>query len=44
MILVEEPEKEKPLGRPKPKWAYKIKMDFVGDRIGQCGVDWSGSE
>jgi hypothetical protein len=40
-ILVEKPERKRPLGRPR--WVDNIKMDLKRDRIGWYGLDRSGS-
>jgi hypothetical protein len=37
-ILVGKPEGKKPLGRPRRRWVYNIKMDLR--EIGWDGVDW----
>jgi hypothetical protein len=37
-ILVGKPEGRRPLGRPRRRWVYNIKMYFR--EIGWCGVDW----
>jgi hypothetical protein len=37
-ILVGKPEGKRPLGRPRHKWEYNIKMDLRG--IGWGGMDW----
>jgi hypothetical protein len=37
-ILVGEPEGKRPLGRPRRRWEYNIKMDLR--EIGLEGVDW----
>jgi hypothetical protein len=37
---VEEPEGNRPLGRPRRKWVDNIKMDLL--EIGWGGVDWIG--
>ena len=36
-VLVEKPERKRPLGRPRPRWEYNIKKDLweVGG-----GGDW----
>jgi hypothetical protein len=39
-ILVAKPEGRRPLGRSRHKWVNNIKM---GDRVGCCGLDRSGS-
>jgi hypothetical protein len=38
MILVEKPEGERPLGRPRQRWEDNIKMDLR--EIGWGGMDW----
>ena len=38
-ILVEKPERNSPLGRPRLRWEDNIKMDF--QEVG-CGL-WTGS-
>jgi hypothetical protein len=42
-ILLEKPEGKRPLGRPRHRWVYNIKMDFGRDEMGWCGLDWPGS-
>jgi hypothetical protein len=42
-LLVGKPEGKRPLGRPRRRWIDNIKMDLFRDRIGCCGLDWSGS-
>jgi hypothetical protein len=37
-ILVEKPERKRPLGRPRRKWLDNIKMDLR--EIGLDGMDW----
>jgi hypothetical protein len=37
-ILVGKPEIKRPLGRPRRRWMYNIKMDLR--EIGYDGVDW----
>jgi hypothetical protein len=37
-VLVGEPERQKPLGRPRRRWEDNIKMD-IQDVGGGCG-DW----
>jgi hypothetical protein len=39
-LLVGKPEKRRPLGRPRRKWDYNIRMDLGEIRWG--GVDWIG--
>jgi hypothetical protein len=38
MILVGEPERKRPLGRPRRRLVDNIKMDFI--EIGWGGMDW----
>jgi transcription termination factor 2 len=37
-ILVGKPEENRPLGRPRRRWVYNIKMDLR--EIGWDGMDW----
>jgi hypothetical protein len=37
-ILVARPEVKRPLGRPRHRWAYNIKMDLR--ETGINGVNW----
>jgi hypothetical protein len=37
-ILVGQPEGKRPLGRPRRRWVYNIKMDLR--EIGWEGMDW----
>ena len=37
-VLVGKPEGNRPLGRPRRRWKYNIKMDFQ-EMGGSCG-DW----
>jgi hypothetical protein len=37
-ILVARPEGRRPLGRPRRRWVYNIKMDLR--EIGWDGIDW----
>jgi hypothetical protein len=39
-LLVRKPEGKRPLGRPRRRWIYNIKMDILG--IGVNVVDWIG--
>jgi hypothetical protein len=39
-LLVGKPEGKIPLGRPRRRWVYNIKMDL--SEIGWGGVDWIG--
>jgi hypothetical protein len=38
-ILVEKPERKRPLGRPRRRWVDNIKMDLR--EVGWDGVDWT---
>jgi hypothetical protein len=42
-LLIGNQEGKRPLGRPRHRWMDNIKMDPFRDRIGCCGLDWSGS-
>jgi hypothetical protein len=42
-LLVGKPEGRRPLGRPICRWIYNIKMGPFRDKIGCCGLYWSGS-
>jgi len=37
-VLVGKPEGKRPIGRPRRKWEYNIKMDL--QELGCGGVDW----
>ena len=37
-VLVGKPEGKRPLGRPRRRWEYNIKMDF--QELGCVGMDW----
>jgi hypothetical protein len=37
-VLVGKPEGKRPLGRPRRRWEYNIKMDLQEVRCG--GMDW----
>jgi hypothetical protein len=39
-LLVGKPERKRPLGRPRRRWIYNIKMDVL--EIGVNVVDWIG--
>jgi hypothetical protein len=39
IILVGKPEGRRPLGRPRRRWMYNIKMDL--GEIGWDGMDWT---
>ena len=38
-VLVGKPEGKKPLGRPRRRWKYNIKMDLQEGRCG--GMGWT---
>ena len=38
-VLVGKPEVKRPLGRPRHRWEYNIKMDH--QETGTGGVDWN---
>jgi hypothetical protein len=40
MLLVGKPEGNRPLGRPRRRWIFNIKMDLLA--IGLSFVDWIG--
>ena len=37
-VLVGKPEGKRPLGRPRRRWEYNIKMDL--QEVGYGGMDW----
>jgi len=37
-VLVEKPERKRPLGRPRYRWEGNIKMDV--QEVGWRGMDW----
>jgi hypothetical protein len=39
-LLVGKPEGKRPLGRPRRRWVYNIKMDL--EKVGWGDVDWIG--
>jgi hypothetical protein len=39
-LLVGKPEGKRPLGRPRRRWIFNIKMDLSEIALG--GVDWIG--
>jgi hypothetical protein len=39
-LLVGKPEGKRPLGRPRHRWIYNIKMDIL--EIGLSVADWIG--
>jgi hypothetical protein len=39
-LLVGKPEGKRPLGRPRCRWVYNIKMNLL--ETGWGGVDWIG--
>ena len=40
-VLVEKTEGRRPLGRPRRRWEYNIKMDFIEEGRGRHGLDRS---
>ena len=38
MVLVGKSERKRPLGRPRHRWEYNIKMDL--QEVGYVGMDW----
>jgi hypothetical protein len=43
MMLVEKPEGKRPLGRPRSRWDYNIKIDFQEFGAGFNGLEGDGS-
>jgi hypothetical protein len=43
MLLVGKPAGKRPIGRPKCRCVDNIKIESCTDRVGWCGLDWSGS-
>jgi hypothetical protein len=41
-ILMKKPEGKRPLGRPRCVCGWII-LKWILDRMGWCGMDWSGS-
>jgi hypothetical protein len=39
-LLIGKPEGKRPLGRPRRRWIYNIKMDILEEGLGV--VDWIG--
>jgi hypothetical protein len=39
-VLVGKPEVKRPLGRPRRRWKYNIRMDL--QEVGYEGMDWIG--
>jgi hypothetical protein len=39
-LLVGKPEGKRPLGRPRRRWVYNIRMDLA--EVGWSDVDWIG--
>jgi hypothetical protein len=37
-ILAGKPERKRPLGRPRRRWVYNIKLVLI--EIGWAGMDW----
>jgi hypothetical protein len=35
-VLVEKPDRKRPLGRPRRRWVYNINMDFQEVGWGAC--------
>jgi hypothetical protein len=35
---VEKPEGKRPMGKPRRRWEYNIKIDF--QKVGSGGMDW----
>ena len=42
-VLVGKPEGKRPLGRPRRRWEYNIKMDLQEVECGVCGLDRAGT-
>jgi hypothetical protein len=42
-LLLEEPERKRPLGRPRRRWICNIQMGPFRDMIELCELDWFGS-
>jgi hypothetical protein len=42
-VLVGKPEVKRPLGRPRRRWEYGIRMDLREIGLGGCGLDSTGS-
>ena len=39
-VMVEKPERKRPLGRPRPRWVDNIRMDL--QEVGSGCMDWIG--
>jgi hypothetical protein len=39
-VLIRKPEGKRPLGRPRRRWEYNIRMDL--QEVGCGGMDWIG--
>jgi hypothetical protein len=39
-LLIRKPKGKRPLGKPRRRWIYNIKMDLL--ELGLGGVDWIG--
>jgi hypothetical protein len=39
-LLVRKPERKRPLGRPRRRWVYNIRMDIR--EVGWDDVEWTG--
>jgi hypothetical protein len=42
-MLMEKPERRRPLGRPRRRWLDNIRVDLGELVMWWCGLDWSGS-
>jgi len=42
-VLVGKPEGKRPLGRPRHRWEYNIKMDLQEVGMWVCGLNRAGS-
>jgi hypothetical protein len=42
-VLVGKPEGKRPLGRPRRRWEYGIRMDLKEIGMGGCELDSTGS-
>ena len=40
-VLVGKPEGKRPLGRPRRRWVYNIRMDLQEVGCGYGGLDWA---
>jgi hypothetical protein len=39
-VLVGKPKGQRPLGRLRHRWEYKIKLDLREESMGQTGFSW----